>query len=63
MADPKFRGSRYAHALFIAAVLSAKQEALDLLLDPALPRSTRYRIQAQVRKYADLRRGSKLKIV
>jgi hypothetical protein len=59
--DVKVRGSKYGHLLFIAAILSGHQEALDALAQ--LPRSTRYRIQAQVRAYANLRPGNKLKIV
>jgi len=55
------RGTKYGHALLVAAILSGKQEAITIL--EQLPRSTRYRVQAEVRMYTNLRRGRKLKIV
>ena len=55
------RGTNYGHALLVAAILSGKQEAITIL--EQLPRSTRYRVQAEVRMYTNLRRGRKLKIV
>lgn len=63
LADPRVRGSKYGHLLFIAALLSAKQEMMDILNDKQFPRSTRYRIRAEVRKYANLRPGGRLRIV
>jgi hypothetical protein len=61
--DREIRGTKYGSLLLIAALLSGKQEALDILNDETLPRSTRYRYEAKVREYANLKRGSKLKIV
>jgi hypothetical protein len=61
LSKPEVRGTRYGHALLVAAILSGKQEALELL--EQLPRSMRYRVQAEVRAYANLKRGRKLKIV
>jgi hypothetical protein len=63
LANPRVRGSRYGHLLLIAALLSAKQEALDILNSKQIPRSTRYRIKSEVRKYANLRPGGRLRIV
>ncbi|HET8840761.1 MAG TPA: hypothetical protein VFN35_04805 [Ktedonobacteraceae bacterium] len=63
LSKPRVRGSKYGHLLFIAALLSAKQEVMDILNDPQFPRSTRYRIRAEVRKYANLRPGGRLHIV
>ncbi|WP_201387959.1 hypothetical protein [Ktedonobacter sp. SOSP1-85] len=58
-----FRGSRSGHALFVAAILTQKQEALTLLEDERhIPRSTRYRLKAKVRAYANLKRGKRLRI-
>jgi hypothetical protein len=62
LADPKVRGTKYGSLLFVAALLSDKQEARELLTAKDFPRSTRYRYQAKVRTYANLRPGEKLKI-
>jgi hypothetical protein len=60
--DPKVRGTKYGSLLFVAAILSAKQEALDILEDDAFPQSTRYRYEAKVRAYANLKPGIKLSL-
>lgn len=57
----KVRGTKYGSLLLVAALLSSKQEALDLLKQ--FPRSTRYRYEAKVRCYANLKRGGKLNIL
>lgn len=62
LANPRVRGSKYGHRLFIAALLSAKQEVMDIFNDTHFPRSTRYRIKAQVRRYANLRPGGRLRL-
>ena len=56
------RGTKYGSLLFVAALLSGKQEVLSILSDPDFPRSTRYRYQAKARTYANLKPGIKLKI-
>jgi len=58
----EIRGTKYGSRLFIAALLSGKQEVLDILSDPEFPRSTRYRYKAKAREYAALKPGVKLKI-
>jgi hypothetical protein len=62
LADPKVRGTKYGSLLFVAALLSDKQEARSILTQKDFPRSTRYRYQAKVRQYANLKSGNKLKI-
>lgn len=58
----EIRGTKYGSLLFIAALLSGKQEVLSILSDPSFPRSTRYRYKAKARQYANLKPGIKLKI-
>jgi hypothetical protein len=60
--DVKVRGTKYGSLLFVAAILAAKQEALDILEDEDFPQSTRYRYEAKVRYYANLRPGVKLSL-
>ncbi|GER88890.1 hypothetical protein KDW_30520 [Dictyobacter vulcani] len=60
--DPKVRGTKYGSLLFTAALLCSKQEALDILNDDSFPISTRYRYEAKVRYYANLKRGTKLSL-
>lgn len=61
--DPKVRGTKYGSFLLTAALLCSKQEALDILDDDHFPTSTRYRYEAKVREYANLKRGTKLSVV
>jgi hypothetical protein len=63
LADPQVRGTKYGSLLFVAALLSEKREAIDLLSDKDFPLSTRYRYEAKVRYYANLRPGVKLSLV
>lgn len=63
LGNKTFRGSRYGHTLFIAAILTGQEEALKILEDEGhIPRSTRYRLKAKVRAYANLKRGRRLVI-
>ena len=62
LADRNIRGSKYGHRLFIAALLTARPEALNLLNAKSFPASTRRRIKAEVRKYANLRPGGRLRV-
>ena len=62
LADPAVRSCKYGSLLLIAALLSGKQEARDILGAKDFPRSTRYRYQARARQYATLKPGQKLNI-
>ena len=61
--DVAVRGTKYGCLLFVAALLCSKQEALEILDDEKFPVSTRYRYEAKVREYANLKRGTKLSVV
>ena len=56
-----YRSSKPGHRLLVAALLTSQPEALRI--KASLPRSTRYRVEAELRQYANLRPGNRLKIV
>jgi hypothetical protein len=61
--DPTIRGTKYGCLLLVAAILCSKPEALAILDDAHFPVSTRYRYEAKVREYANLKRGVKLSVI